>query len=155
MKGSPAVIEKMNEALASELTAIHQYTLHVAMLENKDYSKLASQLQKHAITEMKHAEALMDRILFLEGQPTVTKLLKVNVGSGVTSILENDLASEKQAVSDYNAAVKAAVAAGDNGSRALLEQHLKDEEDHVNYLESQLIQIKEMGLQNYLAEQAS
>jgi bacterioferritin len=151
MKGSEAVISKLQDALASELTAIHQYVLHVAMLENKDYNKLASTLETHSRTEMKHAEALIDRILFLEGRPEVTRPIVIKVGSGVASILENDLASEKKAVDDYNAAVKAAVAAGDNGSRELLESHLRDEEGHVNYLEAQLIQLKEMGIQNYLA----
>lgn len=154
MKGSAEVISKLQEALASELTAIHQYVVHAAMLENKEYHKLADKIKGHSITEMKHADALIDRILFLEGRPDVTRLLKINIGSGVSSMLENDLKSELQAISDYNAAIKAAVASGDNGSRSLLESHLVDEEGHANYLEGLLTQIKEMGVQNFLAEQA-
>lgn len=153
MEGKAAVITKLQDALHSELTGVHQYVLHAAMFENWGYEALASTTKARSYVEMKHADALIDRILFLNGKPELTKPIELKIGANVKKMLENDLSIELQAVKDYNEAIKTAVAEGDGGSRSLLEEHLKAEEDHVNYIESQLAQIGGMGIENYLAEQ--
>jgi bacterioferritin len=152
MKGSPKVIEELNKALREELTAINQYFLHAEMCENWGYEKLSEYIKMQSIGEMKHAEELMERILFLDGSPTM-KPLELTVGKNVREMLQSDLDLEISAVKDYNAAIQIAVAEKDNGSRDLFVQLLKDEEDHVDWLEAQIHQIKELGYERYLTMQ--
>jgi bacterioferritin len=153
MKGSDAVIRILNEQLSDELTAVNQYMVHAGMCSNWGYGKLHNAVEKRAIEEMKHAESLIDRILFLNGLPTVSKLNKINIGAKVDVQLLNDLHAELGAVTTYNAGIKNAVEAGDNGTRELFGSILKDEERHIDWLEAQLDQIEQMGLPNYLVEQ--
>ena len=155
MKGSEIVLQVLNEQLADELTAINQYMVHAGMCANWGYGKLHDAIEKRAIEEMKHAEMLIDRLLFLNGTPTVNRLNKIVVGAKVDQQLHNDLQSELGAVVTYNAGIKKALEAGDNGSRELLESILHDEEHHLDWLEAQLDQIEQMGLPNYLVEQLS
>lgn len=152
MKGSPKVIEELNEALREELTAINQYFLHAEMSENWGYDRLAEYVKKQSIGEMKHAEALMERILFLDGVPAM-KPLDLTIGKNVKEMLQSDLELELAAVKQYNIAVQVAVAEKDNGSRDLFVALLKDEEDHVDWLEAQLHQIDELGYERYLSMQ--
>jgi bacterioferritin len=152
MKGSPQVLEELNKALREELTAINQYFLHAEMCENWGYERLSEYIKMQSIGEMKHAEALMERILFLDGSPTM-KPLELTVGRNVQEMLQSDLDLELGAVKDYNAAIQVAVAEKDNGSRDLFVQLLKDEESHVDWLEAQVHQIKELGYERYLTMQ--
>ena len=152
MKGSVKVIAQLNEALKEELTAINQYFLHAEMCENWHYHKIANHIRKESIDEMKHAEVLIERILFLDGSPSMQPL-ELNVGGNVKGMLESDLALEVSAVKQYNAAVQVATDEKDNGSRDLLVTLLKDEEDHVDWLEAQMHQIKEVGDERYLTMQ--
>ena len=153
MKGDPKVIEELNKALREELTAINQYFLHAEMCENWGYRKLSEFIKKQSIGEMKHAEALLERILFLDGIPTMEPL-KLAVGSTVREMIEADLKLEVAAVGQYNAAVQIATAQKDNGSRDLLVTLLKEEENHVDWLEAQAHQIREMGgYERYLSMQ--
>jgi len=152
MKGNPKVTAELNKALQEELTAINQYFLHAEMCENWGYHKLADFIKKQSIGEMKHAEVLIERILFLDGSPSMMPL-ELNVGATVKSLLESDLALEVAAVKQYNDAVAIATKEGDNGSRDLFVQLLKDEEDHVDFLEAQMHQIKELGYERYLSMQ--
>ncbi|MCX8053839.1 MAG: bacterioferritin [Armatimonadetes bacterium] len=153
MKGNDKIIEHLNTRLAEELTAINQYMVHAEMCENWNYSKLADAIEKRAITEMRHAEALIARILFLEGRPIVSKLNKISIGAEVPEMHKNDLDAEIDAVKAYNDSIRLASEVGDDGTRQLLRSILKDEEDHVDWLEAQLDQINQMGLPVYLAEQ--
>lgn len=153
MKGNEQIIAQLNVLLADELTATNQYILHSEMCANWGYDRLHEKIEKRAIQEMRHAEKLIARILFLEGMPVVSRLNDLHVGVDVEQQLQNDWNAEHEAVQAYNAGVKLAVELGDNGSRALLESILHDEEDHIDWLEAQQDQIKQMGLQNYLAEQ--
>ncbi len=153
MKGNKKVIERLNALLADELTAINQYIVHSEMCANWGYERLHEAVEKRAITEMKHAERLIERILFLEGMPIVSKLNEIQIGSDVKAQFESDLAAERMAVKAYNEGIELAVESGDNGTRALLESILADEEDHVDWLEAQLDQIEQIGIQNYLTEQ--
>lgn len=152
MKGNPKVIEELNNALVEELTAINQYFLHAEMCENWGYHKLSGYIKKQSIGEMKHAEALIERILFLDGIP-VMKPLDLSVGSTVKEMIQSDLTLELSAVKQYNAAVQVATHEKDNGSRDLLVTLLKDEEDHVDWLEAQMHQIHELGYERYLTMQ--
>jgi bacterioferritin len=152
MKGNPKVILELNKALREELTAINQYFLHAEMCENWGYNKLSSYIKKQSIGEMKHAEALIERILFLDGVPAMEPL-KLTVGSSVQQVIESDLKLELGAVAQYNAAVQIATDQMDNGSRDLLVVLLKDEEGHVDWLEAQMHQIKELGYERYLSMQ--
>jgi len=153
MKAKPKIIEKLNALLADELTAINQYIVHSEMCANWGYERLHEAIEKRAITEMKHAEKLIERILFLDGVPIVSKLNKIEIGSDVKAQFENDLDAERMAVQAYNEGIQLAVEAGDNGTRALLESILADEEHHVDWLEAQLDQIEQMGIANYLTGQ--
>jgi len=153
MKGNPQVIAALNEALKEELTAINQYFLHAEMCENWHYKKLADHIRKESIDEMRHAEALMERILFLDGTPNMTETMQLNVGPNVKAQIENDLKLEIAAVAMYNKYVKLARDEGDNVSRELFERLLKDEEAHVDWLEAQAHQIKELGYERYLTQQ--
>ena len=152
MKGNPKVIEELNKALREELTAINQYFLHAEMCENWGYRKLSEFIKKQSIGEMRHAESLLERILFLDGVPTMEPL-KLAIGSNVRDMIEADLRLEVGAVAQYNAAVQIATDQKDNGSRDLLVVLLKDEESHVDWLEAQVHQIKEMGYERYLSMQ--
>ncbi len=154
MKGHDRVIETLNSLLADELTAINQYMVHSEMCANWNYGKLHEKIEKRAIDEMKHAEKLIARILYLEGKPVVSVLREMHIGQDVETQLNNDLHDEYGAIKAYNAAVALAVQHADNGTRELLESILKDEEEHADWLEAQLDQIKQMGIQNYLAQQA-
>jgi bacterioferritin len=153
MKGNPKIIERLNALLADELTATNQYIVHSEMCANWGYDKLHKLVEKRAIDEMKHAEKLIARILFLEGLPLVSNLNKIHIGAEVPAQLTNDLGAELGAVQAYNDGIRLAVETGDNGTRDLLESILTDEEDHIDWLEAQLDQIKQMGVQIYLVEQ--
>jgi bacterioferritin len=153
MKGNDKVIERLNARLADELAAVNQYIVHSEMCANWGYEKLHKAVEKRAIEEMKHAEALIARILFLEGKPVVSQLAKIEIGADVEAQLKNDWAAEDGGIKAYNADIKLATEMGDNGSRDLFESNLKDEEVHIDWLEAQLDQIKQMGIQNYLVEQ--
>ena len=153
MRGNEKVLKELGEALKAELTAINQYFLHSKMCANWGYFRLAGYYRKESIEEMVHAEKLIDRILFLEGIPNMTELGAIKVGKNVKAQYESDLALELAAVKQLNGAIRIATEAGDNASRALFEDILADEEEHVDYLEGQLHAIAEMGLENYLAQQ--
>jgi bacterioferritin len=155
MKGNSTIIERLNFLLADELTAISQYMVEAEMCNDWGYENLASIIEKRAIEEMKHAEKHIGRILFLEGQPIVSNLNKINIGQDVEAQLNNDRTSEEGAIREYNTAIKLSVEHGDNGTREFLEEILEDEEAHIDWIESQLDQIKQMGIQNYLAQQLS
>jgi bacterioferritin len=152
MHGNKNVIAALNEALKEELTAISQYFLHAEMCENWKYERLAKYIKKQSIDEMKHAEEIIERILFLDGTPGMEPL-GVKIGANVKQQLENDLALEINAVAMYNRDVHLAVEAADNGSRELFEKLLSDEEQHVDWLEAQLHQISEIGIDRYLSQQ--
>jgi bacterioferritin len=154
MKGNEKVIASLNSLLADELTAINQYMVHSEMCDNWGYSKLDKAVEQRAITEMKHAETLIGRILFLEGIPVVSEIRKINIGSDVQTQFTNDLAAEMVAQKSYNDAIRLAHEVGDNGTREILTSILTDEEQHIDWLEAHLDQIQQMGFQNYLAEQA-
>jgi bacterioferritin len=153
MKGKEKIIAKLNDLLSDELTAINQYMVHSEMCDNWMYSELHKKIEERAITEMKHAERLIARILFLDGIPVVSNLKKINIGADIQKQLENDLAAEYGAVESYNDGIRLAYELADNGSRDLMDSILNDEEDHVDWIEAQLDQIKVMGLQSYLVEQ--
>jgi bacterioferritin len=153
MKGKPEIIEILSKMLKEELGALNQYMLHAEMQNNWGYKRLYAETKKQAIGEMKHAEVLIERILFLEGIPNLADLPKLNIGKDVKQQLSNDLALEKSAVADYNAAVAAARKLGDNASAELLTKLLNDEEQHVDHLETQLSLIEQLGYENYLAQQ--
>ena len=153
MKGNEKVITLLNEFLADELTAISQYMVHSEMCANWGYEKLHEHTEKRAIDEMKHAEKIIGRLLFLEGQPVVSNLNKIIIGSSVEVQLKHDLAAEADAVKAYNDGIHLCLELGDNGSRELIEDNLEDEEEHLDWLEAQLDQINQMGLQNYLLAQ--
>jgi bacterioferritin len=153
MRGHDQILKFLNEVLKAELTAINQYFLHAKMCENWGYQRLAGYNRKESISEMDHAEKLMQRILFLEGTPNMTEIGPIKVGANVKAQLESDLALELDALPRLNAGIKAATELGDNASRELFEQILIDEEEHVDYLEGQLHVIAEVGFDNYLAQQ--
>ena len=153
MKGNPKIIEALNGLLSDELTAINQYIVHSEMCSNWGYEKLHKADEKRAIDEMKHAEKLIARILYFEGIPVVSHLKKISIGSDVAAQHKNDLTSEVEAISMYNHGIRLAVEIGDNGTRELLESILTDEEGHLDWLEAQINQISQMGIQNYLADQ--
>ncbi|HEV2247452.1 MAG TPA: bacterioferritin [Terriglobia bacterium] len=153
MKGNAAVIDALQKALSEELMAISQYFLHGEMQSNWGYKRLYAEIKKQAIGEMKHAEALIERIIFLEGLPNLNDFPKLRVGKTVQQQLQNDLALEKEAVGEYNKYIALARKEGDNTSADLFEALLKDEEDHVDFLEAQLDLIEQVGLQNYLSQQ--
>ena len=153
MKGDPKIIELLNDVLKAELTAINQYFLHAEMCENWHYNKLGDYIKKQSIDEMKHAEVLIERILFLDGTPNLTELMQLSIGKNVKEQLQSDLKLEINAVGMYNNAVKVCREEGDNASRELFERLLKNEEEHVDWLEAQLHQIKELGYERYLTQQ--
>ena len=153
MKGKPEVLNVLSEMLKEELSAINQYMLHAEMCNNWGYQKLGGLIKMQAIGEMKHTEQLIERILFLEGLPRMDQMGKLHVGKSVKQQLENDLALEKSAVVAYNKAVDTCRKASDNATAEFLTVILKDEEVHVDFLETQLDLIDQLGLQNYLMQQ--
>jgi len=153
MKGNAKLIEALNEILTGELTAINQYFVHAKMCDNWGYDRLAHKVREESISEMKHADELIERILFLEGVPNLQRLDKVLVGETVAEQLKLDLKLEEVAVPRFNKAIALAVQVADNTTRELLEGMLKSEEEHVDWLESQLTLIAQVGEQNYLAQQ--
>ena len=153
MKGNPNVIAALNEALHEELTAINQYFLHAEMCENWHYSRLGDYIKKQSIDEMRHAESIIERLLFLDGVPDMTKPMQLTIGKNVREQLESDLKLEVAAVAMYNKFVKLSRDEGDNASRELFERLLKNEEEHVDWLEAQLHQIVEIGYERFLAQQ--
>jgi bacterioferritin len=155
MRGNDKIIEHLNARLAEELTAVNQYMVHAEMCDNWGYKELAEVIEKRAVDEMKHAEKLIARILFLDGRPIVSNLNQISIGPEVANMHENDREAEDGAIKVYNDSIRLAAELGDNATRALLESILKDEEDHIDWLEAQLDQIKQMGIQNYLAQQIS
>lgn len=153
MKGNQKIIDALNFLLADELTAISQYMVHSEMAANWNYKELAEVIEKRAIDEMKHAEMHIGRILFLEGLPIVSNLNPMHIGADVEKALNSDHAAEEGAIKEYNKAIAVAVEVKDNGTREMLETILKDEEAHIDWIEAQLDQISQMGIQIYLSEQ--
>jgi len=153
MKGSQKVVDLLNQVLTNELTAINQYFLHAEMCQNWGYERLYKKIREESIDEMKHAEELIERVLFLEGMPNVQRLGKITIGETVEEQLKLDLALEKQAIPLLNDGIALCRAESDNGSADLLEDILEDEEEHVNWLEAQLTLVEQVGIQNYMAEQ--
>jgi bacterioferritin len=153
MKGNDQVIATLNALLADELSAINQYMVHAEMCDNWGYGELAESVEKRAITEMRHAEKLIARILFFDAKPIVSQLNPIHVGADVKAQFKNDLDAELGAVKAYNEGIRLAAEAGDNGTRDLLEEILEDEEEHVDWLEAQQSQIEHMGIGSYLVEQ--
>jgi len=153
VKGDPKVINVLSQVLKAELTAINQYFLHAEMCENWGYKRMAKLVRKESIEEMQHAEILMERILYLDGTPNMSDYFKINIGQTLKEQLQNDLNLEYEAVKRLNAGIETCVKLSDNGSRELLEKILPDEEHHIDWLEGQLHAIKEMGIENYLAQQ--
>jgi bacterioferritin len=154
MKGNPKVIEQLNHALREELTAINQYFIHAEMCENWGYDRLAKQIKMRSIAEMKHAESLIERVLFLDGAPSMEPLA-LSIGKNVKDMAESDLKSEIEAIALYNEAARVAAEEKDNGSRDLFIRLLKAEEEHLDELEIELHQIAELGYERYLTTQTS
>jgi len=154
MRGNAEVIAQLNEALREELTAINQYFLHAEMCHNWGYHALGKYIKKQSIDEMRHAEKIIERLLFLDATPKM-EYMELNVGGNVKQQLEADLKLEENAVAMYNRAIKISRDAGDDASRELFSFLLKDEELHVDWLEAQLHQIKEMGYERYLSNQTA
>jgi bacterioferritin len=153
MKGHDTIIELLNRVLTAELTAINQYFIHARMCENWGYERLWKKVRAESISEMKHADELIERILYLEGLPNLQRYNKVNVGQTVSEQLRLDLDVEKEAVVMLNDGIEKARSLGDNGTRELLEKILVGEEDHANWIEAQLSLIQQVGEANYLAQQ--
>ena len=153
MQGNPDVIAVLNDVLTAELTGINQYFIHAMMCANWRYNRLAKHSRDESIDEMKHAQEIIERILYLDGVPNMQRYMKINVGQNVPEQHQFDLSLEKDAVSRLNKGVELCRSLGDNGTRALLEKLLREEEEHVDWLEAQLLQIQEIGLPNYLAQQ--
>lgn len=153
MKGDARLIDALNDILTAELTGINQYFVHAKMCENWGYQRLAEVDRRESIGEMKHADEVIDRILFLEGVPNMQRLEKVRIGESVAEQLQVDLALELSAVKRLNDSIELAVAVKDNATRELLERILVDEQHHIDWLEAQLEQIQQMGIENYLSVQ--
>ena len=153
MKGNPDIVKILNEVLRKELTGINQYFIHAKMCKNWGYEVLAGVHWHESIDEMKHAEQLVERILFLEGVPNVTAYDKILVGASVKQQLENDCGLEQAALIVLKPGIKACLDAQDDASRELLEHFVVDEERHIDWIETQLHQIQEVGYENYLAQQ--
>jgi bacterioferritin len=153
MKGDPKVIDALNEVLTGELTAISQYFLHAKICMNWGYAHLGKKIYDESIDEMKHADKLVERVLFLDGLPNLQRLGKLAIGTSVIEILKGDLAFESATVPRLNAAIKLCRDVGDNGSEELLTRILVDSEGHVDWLESQLELVQQVGEAHYLAQQ--
>jgi bacterioferritin len=153
MKGNDQLIAALNGLLADELTAINQYVVHGEMTGNWGYEKLHEATEARSRDEMRHAETLIERIIYLEGRPIVSELNRIHIGAEVPAQHQNDLAAEAAAIKAYNEAIALAVEVGDNGTREILESILRDEEEHLDWIEAQLDQIEQMGIQVYLGGQ--
>lgn len=153
MQGDPAIIEILNEVLTAELTAVNQYWVHYRMLDNWGLERLAHHAREESIDEMKDADRIIERILFLDGVPNMQRLNPVRVGETVPEQLAADMAVEQAAVERYNRGIALCVEKGDNGTRHLFEKHLVGEEEHLDWIEAQLNLIETIGLERYLAEQ--
>jgi len=153
MKGDAEILKVLQEVLSAELTAINQYFVHARMLRNWRYMRLAEHMEKESIGEMKHAQEAIDRILYFDGVPNMQKYMKINVGKTVPEMMKVDHDLELDAVERLNQGIALATAKGDNGSRALFERILVSEEEHIDWIEAQIQQIKDMGAENYLAQQ--
>ena len=153
MQGDAEILEILNDVLTAELTAINQYFIHAKMCGNWGYDRLAEHIRDESIDEMKHADSLIERILFLEGVPNMQRLYPVRVGETVKEQFELDLQVEVEAVKRFNDGIALAVEVGDNATRHMLEEMLVSEEDHADWLETQLEAMRQVGEQNYLAQQ--
>jgi bacterioferritin len=153
VKGGPKVVEALNDILTGELTAINQYFLHSRMLRNWGYDRLASKIHRESIDEMKHADQLIERILYLDGLPNVQRLAHIRIGETVPEMYASDLQLEREAIPRLNVAIALCVAEADNGTRALLEAILRSEEEHLDWLETQIRLIAQLGEATYLAQQ--
>ncbi len=153
MKGHDQVVTLLNDVLTAELTAINQYFIHARMCENWGYKRLWKKVREESIGEMRHADRLIERILYLEGVPNLQRLGKVNVGQTVPEQLRLDLEVERTAVAALNAGIEVCRSLGDNGTRELLEEILTGEEDHIDWIEEQQELIKQVGEGHYLAQQ--
>jgi bacterioferritin len=151
--GDPEILKVLQDVLSAELTAINQYFIHARMLRNWRYMRLADHTEKESIGEMKHAQEAMDRILYFDGIPNMQKYMKINIGKTVPEMMKVDHSLELDAVKRLNRGIALATENGDNGTRALLERILVSEEEHIDWLEAQLQQIKDIGAENYLAQQ--
>jgi bacterioferritin len=152
MKGDEKVLERLNKRLAHELAVVNQYMVHAEMCDNWGYEKLSKAVEKRAIEEMKHAEKLISRILFLDGVPMVSNLDPIHIGATVPNQYANDWSAEDAVIKAYNEDIQFFMKVGDNGSRELVDSILKEEENHIDWIEAQLAQIDQMGIQNYLVE---
>jgi bacterioferritin len=153
MKSDPQIIALLNDVLTAELTAINQYFLHARLCHHWGFERLYDKIREESIEEMKHADVLIERILYLDGLPNVQRYSKINVGQNVPEMFALDLAVEYDAVKRFNAGIEAVRLAGDNGTREILEKMLREEEEHVDWLETQQEAMKQTGVENYLAEQ--
>jgi bacterioferritin len=153
MRGDDEILGMLNEVLTGELTAINQYFVHAKMCDNWGYRRLGEKVRDDSIEEMKHAEALVERILYLEGVPNLQRLGALRVGETVLEQFESDLGGEREALSRLGDGIALCLAKGDHGSRDLLESILTDEEEHVDWLETQLETIRQIGIEHYLAQQ--
>jgi bacterioferritin len=153
MRGHERILTLLNDVLTAELTAVNQYFIHARMCENWGYQRLWKKIREESIGEMKHADELIERILYLEGVPNMQRLGKINVGETVPEQFRLDLALEKSAIEALNAGIEQARSLGDNGTRELLEDMLKGEEEHANWIEAQLALIAQVGEAHYLAQQ--
>ena len=153
MQGDPAVIEMLNEVLTAELTAVNQYFIHAKMCSNWGYDRLAEHSRQESIEEMKHADEIIERILFFDGVPNMQRLNPVRVGETVPEQFQLDAQLEYDAVERFNRGIAMAVGKGDNGTRELLEGILVSEEEHIDWLETQQETIRQIGVENYLAQQ--
>lgn len=153
MKGSPEVIKVLNDLLRGELAAINQYFMHASLCKKWGYMRMYKTIYDESLEEMKHAEQLIDRILFLEGSPTVNDAVKVNIGKNVKEMLENDLALEKEGLPELRKAVSFCLEQADTGTRELIEHILVGAEEHIHWLESQTFLLQQVGYENYCAQQ--
>ena len=153
MKGDKKLVEALNARLAEELGAINQYFVHAEMCEDWGYEALKEVIKKRSIQEMKHAEKLIERILYLEGRPIVSKLGTITIGEKVEEMHKNDWNAEVDAIKNYNETIRLAAEIGDNGTKTMLEAILHEEEEHIDWIESQQDQIEQMGIQIYLGDQ--
>jgi bacterioferritin len=153
MQGDPRVIDALNDVLTAELTAVNQYFIHAKMAANWGYTRLHEKVRDESIDEMKHAESLIERILYFDGTPNLQRLFPVQVGETVPEQLQLDLDVEREAIPRFNAAIALCVEVGDNGTREVLAGMLVAEEEHADWLETQLETIRQIGLEHYLAQQ--
>jgi bacterioferritin len=153
VKAGKDIIDALNEILTGELTAINQYFLHARMLDNWGYKKLGKKVYHESIDEMKHADKLINRILYLDGVPNVQRLGRIRIGETVPEVFQSDLGLEHEAIPRLNAAIALCTASSDNGTRALLEDILVSEEEHLDWIETQLRLIASLGEVGYLAQQ--